>query len=125
LHVSIIGEHAVPKKKRPAKQAKSQHKATESSDAHDGAQGWDYYTTVNPKGLDKLVARNKVDPELVQDLLSELYDLSIRGESLHGGRKAIIKLLQPIYPELDDEDRGYYLLRHLIDKPKRGGSTRP
>lgn len=119
----LLGEHAVPKKKRPAKQAKGQHKGTESSDVHDSVQGFDYYRLVNPKGLDGLVAKGEVDPELAQDLLIELYDLSIRGESLHGGRRAIIKLLQETYPDLT-ENRGYYLLSHLIDKPRGGSSKR-
>ena len=115
----------MPRRKRPAKQANGQHEVVESTDGSDSVQGWDYFTMVNPKGLDGLVAKKKVSRRLVEDFLSELYDLSIRGESLHGGRRAIIRLLQQEgHPDLE-EDRGYYLLSHLIDRPKRGGSKRP
>ena len=96
----------------------SQHKAAESTDAHDSAQGFGYFRVVNPKGLDGHVARGKVEPQMPAEICSELYDREIRGESLHGAGRAIFKILHKSYPDLTEE-RFFYLFSHLIDKPKR------
>lgn len=102
----------------PSNDENGQNNTAESFDANDGDQRFDYFRVVDPKGLDGLVAKGKVDPQMAHDLRSELYDLSIRGEQLHGSRKAVFEILRETYPDLT-EDRCRYLLAHLIVKKGR------
>jgi hypothetical protein len=90
----------------------------ESNSVNSCAQGFDFFRMVNPKGLDGLAARGRVDQDMVHDLLSELYDLYIEDAPLHGLRTAVWRRLQTTYPDLR-RDRCYQLLARLIVQPER------
>jgi hypothetical protein len=102
--------------KKGIKRTHWQFDLAESYSANDcDSRRFDYFLMVNPKGLDGLVAKGKVDPNMVGDLLSELYDLD--GKPLHGLRTVVFERLRRTYPDLT-RDRCYQLLARLIESPR-------
>src|SRR5687768_4293048 len=83
-----------------------------------GPRPFDYYTSVDPKPVQVLLAQGKLDPNLAHDMLSALRDRDIVGTNLHGIGASIYRELRPAYPDLTSY-KLYKILRLLIGESKQ------